>query len=60
MHVGGRAVDVQPQDSASWVERNAASPDWCRRYDTEYRHFEYKSSYATSGCPALLPSATGS
>ncbi|CCH31248.1 D-alanyl-D-alanine carboxypeptidase family protein [Actinosynnema sp. NPDC047251] len=60
MHVKGRAVDVQPQDSAIWVERNAPALGWCRRYDNEYWHFEYSPSYATAGCPALLPSATGS
>ncbi|MEV0678721.1 D-alanyl-D-alanine carboxypeptidase family protein [Actinosynnema sp. NPDC050436] len=60
MHVKGRAVDIQPQDSAIWVERNARSLGWCRRYDNEYWHFEYDPSYVDSGCPALLPSATGS
>ncbi|MBW4718147.1 D-alanyl-D-alanine carboxypeptidase family protein [Saccharothrix obliqua] len=59
MHVRGRAVDVQPHDSALWLERNAGPLGWCRRYDNEYWHFEHDPSYATAGCPALLPSATG-
>ena len=60
MHVQGIAVDVQPFASAGWVERNGGALGWCRRYENEYWHFEYDPSYATSGCPPLLPSATGS
>ncbi|MEU7527172.1 D-alanyl-D-alanine carboxypeptidase family protein [Saccharothrix sp. NPDC042600] len=58
-HVKGRAVDIQPHSSALWVERNAATLGWCRRYDNEYWHFEYDPTYTTTGCPPLLPSATG-
>ncbi|MCP2256640.1 D-alanyl-D-alanine carboxypeptidase [Streptoalloteichus tenebrarius] len=60
MHVKGIAVDVQPPDSAAWVERNGGALGWCRRYQNEVWHFEYDPNYATAGCPALLPSATGS
>ncbi|WP_246170870.1 D-alanyl-D-alanine carboxypeptidase family protein [Pseudonocardia hierapolitana] len=60
MHVVGIAVDIQPLASAGWVERNGAALGWCRRYENEPWHFEYDLAYATSGCPALLPSATGS
>ncbi len=60
MHVRGVAVDVQPLASAAWVERNGAAFGWCRRYENEPWHFEYDPAYATAGCPALLPSATGS
>ncbi|RZQ62538.1 peptidase M15 [Amycolatopsis suaedae] len=59
MHVKGIAVDIQPLASAAWVERNGGKLGWCRRYDNEKWHFEYDASYATAGCPALLPSATG-
>lgn len=59
-HVRGRAVDIQPHASALWAEQNAAGLGWCRRYDNEYWHFEYDPTYATTGCPPLLPSATGS
>jgi hypothetical protein len=59
MHVKGLAVDVQPLASAAWVERNGPALGWCRRYENEPWHFEYDPAYATSGCPALLPSATG-
>ncbi|MFF5985502.1 D-alanyl-D-alanine carboxypeptidase family protein [Prauserella flavalba] len=59
MHVRGTAVDVQPHASAGWVERNGHALGWCRRYENEYWHFEYSRSYVTSGCPAMLPSATG-
>jgi LAS superfamily LD-carboxypeptidase LdcB len=60
MHVVGIAVDVQPLASAAWVERNGSAFGWCRRYENEPWHFEYDSAYLASGCPALLPSATGS
>ncbi len=60
MHVKGIAVDVQPLASAAWVERNGQALGWCRRYQNEEWHFEYDPGYATAGCPALLPSATGS
>jgi hypothetical protein len=60
MHVVGVAVDVQPLASAAWVERNGSAIGWCRRYENEPWHFEYDPAYVTSGCPALLPSATGS
>jgi zinc D-Ala-D-Ala carboxypeptidase len=60
MHVRGIAVDIQPLASAAWVERNGVAYGWCRRYENEPWHFEYDPAYATSGCPALLPSATGS
>lgn len=59
MHVKGSAVDVQPLASAAWVERNGGALGWCRRYENEPWHFEYDPGYVTSGCPALLPSATG-
>ncbi len=60
MHVVGIAVDVQPLASAAWVERNGSAFGWCRRYENEPWHFEYNPVHVTSGCPALLPSATGS
>jgi D-alanyl-D-alanine carboxypeptidase len=59
MHVRGIAIDVQPLASAEWVERNGQGTGWCRRYENEYWHFEYHPTYVASGCPALLPSATG-
>ncbi|WP_173849954.1 D-alanyl-D-alanine carboxypeptidase family protein [Lentzea albidocapillata] len=60
MHVIGLAVDIQPIESAKWVEKNGGALGWCRRYENEQWHFEYDSSYSTGGCPALIPSATGS
>jgi hypothetical protein len=60
MHVVGIAVDIQPLASAGWVERNGAALGWCRRYENEPWHFEYDAAHVTAGCPALLPSATGS
>jgi hypothetical protein len=59
MHVKGIAVDIQPLNSASWVDKNGGALGWCRRYDNEKWHFEYDPAYVTNGCPALLPSATG-
>lgn len=59
MHVQGTAVDVQPLASAAWVEENGSALGWCRRYENEPWHFEFDPTYRTSGCPALLPSATG-
>ena len=59
-HVKGIAVDVQPLASAGWIERNGRPLGWCRRYANEGWHFEYDPAYVTGGCPALLPSATGS
>ncbi|RKT56144.1 D-alanyl-D-alanine carboxypeptidase family protein [Saccharothrix australiensis] len=58
MHVKGLAVDIQPLESAAWVEHNGNALGWCRRYQNEEWHFEYDPAYATSGCPAMLPSAT--
>jgi zinc D-Ala-D-Ala carboxypeptidase len=60
MHVKGIAVDVQPLASAAWVESTGPALGWCRRYENEPWHFEYDPDHATTGCPALLPSATGS
>lgn len=59
MHVKGTAVDVQPLASARWVEDNGGELGWCRRYENEPWHFEYHRDYASDGCPALEPSATG-
>lgn len=59
-HVKGIAVDIQPLSSAAWIEQNGRELGWCRRYDNEKWHFEYNPDYVTQGCPALLPSATGS
>lgn len=59
-HVKGIAVDVQPWAAADWVEKNGQPLGWCRRYDNEKWHVEYSPGYASGGCPALLPSATGS
>ncbi|UJW32718.1 D-alanyl-D-alanine carboxypeptidase family protein [Saccharothrix sp. AJ9571] len=59
MHVQGIAVDIQPLASAAWVERNGPALGWCRRYQNEEWHFEYNADYQVSGCPAMLPSATG-
>ncbi|GAA0940082.1 hypothetical protein GCM10009559_34830 [Pseudonocardia zijingensis] len=60
MHVVGIAVDVQPLASAAWVEEHGQALGWCRRYENEPWHFEFDATYPTRGCPALLPSATGS
>jgi hypothetical protein len=60
MHVIGLAVDIQPIESAKWVEKNGSTLGWCRRYENEQWHFEYNAGYSTGGCPALVPSATGS
>nr|WP_245193347.1 D-alanyl-D-alanine carboxypeptidase family protein [Amycolatopsis alba] len=59
MHVKGIAVDIQPQNSAAWVDKNGGALGWCRRYDNEKWHFEYDPAWATGGCPPRLPSATG-
>lgn len=59
MHVLGYAVDIQPIESAKWVEKNGSTLGWCRRYKNEQWHFEHSADYSTGGCPALLPSATG-
>ncbi|MDT7783550.1 MAG: zinc D-Ala-D-Ala carboxypeptidase [Pseudonocardiales bacterium] len=59
-HVHGYAVDIQPIESAQWVEKNGSTLGWCRRYENEQWHFEYDTRYATGGCPALEKSATGS
>ncbi|MFD4673770.1 D-alanyl-D-alanine carboxypeptidase family protein [Lentzea sp. NPDC058450] len=60
MHVIGVAVDIQPIESAQWVEKNGNTLGWCRRYENEQWHFEYNVDYPRTGCPALIPSATGS
>lgn len=60
MHVKGIAVDIQPVASAAWVERNGRAVGWCRRYANEEWHFEFDPAWISGGCPALLPSATGS
>jgi hypothetical protein len=60
MHVKGIAVDVQPLESAAWVEANGSALGWCRRYLNEEWHFEHDPAYATAGCPPMLPSASGS
>jgi D-alanyl-D-alanine carboxypeptidase len=60
MHVIGFAVDIQPIESAKWVEKNGSTFGWCRRYENEQWHFEYNTGYSTGRCPALVPSATGS
>ncbi|RAS66848.1 D-alanyl-D-alanine carboxypeptidase-like protein [Lentzea atacamensis] len=60
MHVIGLAVDIQPIESAKWVEKNGSTFGWCRRYENEQWHFEYNAGYATGGCPPLEKSATGS
>jgi zinc D-Ala-D-Ala carboxypeptidase len=59
MHVIGLAVDIQPIESAKWVEKNGSTLGWCRRYDNEQWHFEYNAGYVTGGCPPLEKSATG-
>ncbi|WP_229813037.1 D-alanyl-D-alanine carboxypeptidase family protein [Lentzea flava] len=60
MHVRGFAVDIQPIESAKWVEKNGSTLGWCRRYENEQWHFEYNTAYSTGGCPPLEKSATGS
>jgi zinc D-Ala-D-Ala carboxypeptidase len=56
----GFAVDIQPIESAKWVEKNGNTLGWCRRYENEQWHFEYHASYSTGGCPPMLPKAVGS
>lgn len=60
MHVKGIAVDVQPLESAAWVERHGSELGWCRRYLNEEWHFEHDPTWASAGCPPMLPSASGS
>ncbi|MFS8102422.1 D-alanyl-D-alanine carboxypeptidase family protein [Lentzea alba] len=59
MHVLGLAVDIQPIESAKWVEKNGSTLGWCRRYENEQWHFEYDANYSTGGCPPMLPRAPG-
>lgn len=54
-HVTGFAVDVQPAAAATWLEDTAGVLGFCRTYDNEAWHFEYRSAYQVAGCPKRLP-----
>lgn len=54
-HVTGFALDVQPAAAASWLQATAGALGFCRTYDNETWHFEYRAAYRTAGCPPRLP-----
>lgn len=54
-HVTGFAIDVQPAAAYRWLQATAGSFGWCRIYDNEPWHFEYRAKYTTGGCPDRLP-----
>lgn len=54
-HVTGFAIDVQPAAAYRWLQATAGSLGWCRIYDNEPWHFEYRAGYVTKGCPDRLP-----
>lgn len=53
-HVTGLAVDAQPAAGYRWLEATGGSYGWCRSYDNEPWHFEFRADYAANGCPARL------
>ncbi|RJQ79726.1 peptidase M15 [Pseudonocardiaceae bacterium YIM PH 21723] len=57
MHVKGLAVDVQSRAGMAWLENTEGALGWCRMYDNEPWHFEYRAEYRSEGCPARKPSA---
>lgn len=58
-HVIGNAIDVQPAAAFNWLMKTDGAFGLCRIYDNELWHFEFKKSYASTGCPALLPNPLG-
>lgn len=54
-HVTGFAIDVQPAEAYRWLQATKGSFGWCRTYENEPWHFEYRAAYAKKGCPDRLP-----
>ena len=54
-HVLGTAIDVQPYAAYTWLQGTNGALNFCRIYDNEAWHFEYDTSFSSTGCPALLP-----
>ncbi|MFF7251393.1 D-alanyl-D-alanine carboxypeptidase family protein [Embleya sp. NPDC008237] len=50
LHVHGLAIDIAPRAAQTWLDRKGSAYGWCRPYDNEAWHYEYKASY-TKGCP---------
>lgn len=54
-HIVGLALDVQPAEAASWLQRTDGALGLCRMYDNEPWHFEFHPDYPVTGCPERLP-----
>jgi LAS superfamily LD-carboxypeptidase LdcB len=55
-HVKGNAIDIGPATAQTWLQKAGPAYGWCRLYDNESWHFEFKTGYKTAGCPARKPS----
>lgn len=58
-HVTGFALDVQPASAYQWLQATAGALGFCRIYDNEAWHFEYRAAYQVGGCPKRLPRPIG-
>nr|WP_232541371.1 M15 family metallopeptidase [Nocardia bovistercoris] len=56
-HVAGKAIDVGPQEGASWLEARGSRWGLCRTYLNEWWHFEVATVPGTK-CPAPRPDAS--
>jgi hypothetical protein len=57
-HVVGKAVDVGPVATDTWMIRNGSRFGLCQIYANEIWHFELAAD-KDGACPALLPNAAG-
>ncbi|RSM50659.1 peptidase M15 [Amycolatopsis balhimycina DSM 5908] len=53
IHVAGKAVDIGPPASASWLSEHGADYGLCRVYRNEPWHFELRPEAIEHGCPPL-------
>lgn len=54
-HVTGFALDVQPPAAHQWLQATGGALGFCRIYDNEPWHFEFRAAYQVTGCPDRLP-----
>lgn len=59
-HVQGIAIDVGPAEGADWLHAHGAAFGFCKAYENEWWHFEYRPEWIVDGaCSPPAPTPGG-
>lgn len=58
LHVSGEAVDVGPDEAATWLSDHGAAYGLCQVYRNEPWHYELRPQAVQTGCPRMYADPT--